>query len=260
MGKKLMTLAIIQARISSSRLPGKVLKEINDHPMIYWQLKRISKAKTISKIIVATSSSTSDDILVEYLDSIGVSVIRGPLNNVKARFDQVLQNYPFRQFVRLTADCPLVMPNIIDSIVNEFKRSNLDYLSNNLVPTYPDGLDVEVIRSSSFLSLNSKKLSRIESEHVTYALYSRPSEYLVKNFKNEVDLSSMRWTVDYKEDLDFVRKVYGNFKGREDEFDMSDVLGLLVSQPSLKNKIAGSRRNESLKRMLLGKNSGENNE
>ena len=101
MGKKLMTLAIIQARISSSRLPGKVLKEINDHPMIYWQLKRISKAKTISKIIVATSSSTSDDILVEYLDSIGVSVIRGPLNNVKARFDQVLQNYPFRQFVRL---------------------------------------------------------------------------------------------------------------------------------------------------------------
>ena len=110
------------------------------------------------------------------------------------------------------------------------------------------------------MSLNSKKLSRIVSEHVTYALYSRPSEYLVKNFKNEVDLSSMRWTVDYKEDLDFVRKVYGNFKGREDEFDMSDVLGLLVSQPSLKNKIAGSRRNESLKRMLLGKNSGENNE
>lgn len=255
-----MTLAIIQARISSSRLPGKVLKEINNHPMIYWQLKRISQAKTLSKIIVATSLSTSDDILAKYLHSIGVSVFRGSLNNVKARFDQVLQNYPFRQFVRLTADCPLVMPHIIDSIVNEFKSSNLDYLSNNLVPTYPDGLDVEVIRSSSFLSLNSKKLSSIEREHVTYALYSRPCEYLVKNSKNEVDLSSMRWTVDYKEDLDFVRKIYGHFKGREDKFDMSDVLDLLVSQPSLKNKIEGSRRNESLKKMSLGINLGENNE
>lgn len=247
---KSMTLAIMQARLTSKRLPGKVLKVINGKPMIYWQLKRIQKAKTVKNCVVAISSSDSDNELAEYLESIDAMVVRGSLNDVKSRFDDVLQKYPASEFIRLTADCPLIMPDLIDDIVTEFKSLNLDYVSNTLEPTYPDGLDIEVVRSSSFLSLDPGKLSKIDKEHVTFAMYSTSDRFSIKNFKNDVDLSHMRWTVDYQEDLDFVREVYDYFQNSELEFNMSNVLSLLASESNLKNKIDGNRRNESLKKML----------
>ncbi len=245
-----MTLVIVQARLSSNRFPGKVLKKINGHPMIYWQLKRISKANLVSNIVVATSLSSSDDSLVEYCNSIDQIVERGSLNNVKARFDKILRKYPCDYFVRLTADCPLVMPEVIDNLIRKFRGSNLDYLSNTISPTFPDGLDVEVVRTSSFINLNSKSLSKVEKEHVTYAMYSRKGQFSVENYSLKSDLSHLRWTVDYKEDFDFICKVYHYFKGRESEFTLDDMLNLIAAEPSLKSRISANRRNESLYKML----------
>lgn len=246
-----MTLAILQARMSSSRLPGKVLKLINGKPMIYWQINRILRATKISKIVVATSTDISDDQLVNYLKFLNIPFTRGSLKNVKERFDEVLRNFPSDIFVRLTADCPLVMPKLIDQMITYFNdNSELDYLSNTIVPTFPDGLDIEIVQTRAFLGLNQTRLSQIEQEHVTYGLYARQGKFNVMNYNYEKDLSEMRWTVDYEQDLAFIRRVYDNFKGNELDFSFEDVLDFLLSNPKIKSSIDPSRRNESLKKII----------
>lgn len=249
-----MTLAILQARMSSTRLPGKVLKLINGKPMIYWQINRIFKSMKISKIVVATSTDNTDDELVNYLKFLNVPFTRGSMENVKDRFDEVLKNFPTDIFVRLTADCPLVMPKLIDQMITYFDdNSGLDYLSNTIAPTFPDGLDIEIVQTRAFLSLNRMRLSQIEQEHVTYGLYARQGKFNVMNFNYSKDLSDMRWTVDYEEDLAFIRKVYDNFKGKEFDFTMEEVLDLVSLNPKLKSSIDPSRRNESLRKLIARK-------
>jgi len=255
-----MTLAILQARMSSSRLPGKVLKLINGKPMIYWQINRILRATKISKIVVATSTDISDDQLVNYLKFLNIPFTRGSLKNVKERFDEVLRNFPSDIFVRLTADCPLVMPKLIDQMITYFNdNSELDYLSNTIVPTFPDGLDIEIVQTRAFLSLNQTRLSQIEQEHVTYGLYARQGKFNVMNYNYEKDLSEMRWTVDYEQDLAFIRRVYDNFKGNEFDFSLEDVLDFLLSNPKIKSSIDPSRRNETLKK-IIARNIEPNND
>ena len=131
-----MTIAILQARMSSSRLPGKVLCEINGKPMIYWQLQRIYQAKKVEKVIVATSTDSTDDQLVDFLISEKTLFVRGSLNNVKERFDTVITQFPSDSFVRLTGDCPLVMPSLIDDLVDTFHEADVDYLSIRSNPPF----------------------------------------------------------------------------------------------------------------------------
>ncbi len=245
-----MTIAILQARMSSSRLPGKVLREVNGKPMIYWQLKRIYQAKNVDKVIVATSIDTTDDPLVDFLKSEEILYVRGSLNNVKERFDHVITQFPSDSFVRLTGDCPLVMPDLIDELVDAFHLANVDYLSNTIKPTYPDGLDIEVVKSEAFEKLNKNVLSKAELEHVTYGLHSRSGQFKTQNYLNSQDLSNLRWTVDYQEDLDFIRVIFSHFKGREDSFNFNEMMDYLSAHAELKSKIDANRRNESLIAML----------
>ena len=241
-----MILGILQARMTSTRLPGKVMKQINGKPMIHWQIMRILNAKSIDHLVVATSIDPSDDILCQYLDSIGVTTIRGSLEDVKERFDLVLSELQPEVFVRLTADCPLVMPEILDTLVEEFLRRDVDYLSNTIIPTYPDGLDIEVIKRSAFSRLKDLELSKPEKEHVTYAMYSRDNLFTTVNYRNVVDLSAMRWTVDYLEDFNFVSQIFKAFEGNESNFGLASLLEFLSENPTLKNSIDGRRRNEAL--------------
>jgi spore coat polysaccharide biosynthesis protein SpsF len=245
-----MTIAILQARMSSSRLPGKVLREINGEPMIYWQLKRILQAKNLDKVIVATSTDSTDDLLVDFLKSKEILYVRGSLNNVKERFDRVITQFPSDSFVRLTGDCPLVMPNLIDELIDAFLLANVDYLSNTINPTYPDGLDIEVVKSEAFEKLNKTALSKAEMEHVTYGLYSRSGQFKTQNYSNTQDLSNFRWTVDYQEDLEFIRAIFSHFKGREESFNFNELMDYLSAHVELKSKIDANRRNESLIAML----------
>ena len=128
--EKRNNLAVLQARMSSNRLPGKVLMEVNGKPMIYWQIQRILQSKEISKIVVATSDYPADDVLVKYLESINCSFVRGSLEDVLARFIKVENIYSPDSIIRLTGDCPLVMPELIDSMLKKFYEVNVQYLSN----------------------------------------------------------------------------------------------------------------------------------
>lgn len=172
------------------------------------------------------------------------------LDNVKERFDSVINQFPRESFIRLTGDCPLVMPGLIDEMVSAFHDSNVDYLSNTIKPTYPDGLDIEVVKSDAFRKLRNSTLSKAEMEHVTYGLYSRKGQFTTQNFVNSRDLSNLRWTVDYQEDLDFVRIIFSHFKGREDSFNLQDLLDYLQNNNEIKSRIDPNRRNESLLMML----------
>jgi spore coat polysaccharide biosynthesis protein SpsF len=241
------TMIILQARMSSSRLPGKVLKEINGKPMIYWQIQRIMQAEEFENLIVATSTDPSDDVLHDYLKEQNIQVSRGSLRNVYKRFADILEKSPKDQVVvRLTGDCPLVMPDLIDYAVKLFKKSNLDYLSNTIRPTYPDGLDVEIFSSQAFLRLNELHLNESEEEHVTLAFHRESLKSKSGNFSHENDLSGLRWTVDYQEDFDFVTRIYSNFQGMETQFKLQNILDLLEVEPWLKPTLRGNLRNQAL--------------
>lgn len=241
-------LVILQARMSSTRLPGKVLAIVNEQPMIYWQIKRIKEAKHIDELIVATSTEKSDDELADFLQQNGFLVERGSIDNVFQRFLQVLdRSSDFENVVRLTADCPLVMPALIDEMLTKFENSDIDYLSNALKPTFPDGLDIEIVRRSALVRLGKYYLSNSEIEHVTLGLQNRASDFVIENFSQDSDLSYLRWTVDYKEDLEFVRRIYAEFKGNEITFNYKDLLELLAAKPELDNVISGNLRNVALK-------------
>jgi len=228
-----LVLVILQARMSSSRLPGKVLSLINNKPMIYWQIKRISQSKLVDKIVVATSNEKSDDILEDYLNSINQEYFRGSLNNVIDRFAKIEEIYKPSVIIRLTADCPLVMPEIVDKCIERFNKEKVDYVSNILSLTFPDGLDVEVLRSGVLAKLMSLKLSETEKEHVTLGLLNRRSIFTTLNIFNPTNLSHFRWTVDTQTDLNFVIEVFKYFSSREITFNMKDMLDFISKFPEL---------------------------
>jgi len=226
---------------------------INGEPMIYRQIERIKTAKSVDDLIVATSSDPSDDSLALYLKNKGIEVFRGSLNDVLSRYLEIELKVQPSTIIRLTGDCPLVMPELIDSMVNCFHRSYADYLSNTLNPTYPDGLDVEIMRGSALRKLATLELSAAEREHVTLGMYTRPKQFVLKNFLNDQDLSGKRWTVDYIEDLIFVANIYKNFVGRESKFSFKEVLSVLDNNPSLVSGIPAERRNEKLREKIEGR-------
>lgn len=240
------TLVILQARMSSNRLPGKVMKEINGFPMIYWQIQRILCSKTVDDLIVATSTDVSDDVLAEYLKGISVNVFRGDLKDVHSRYLQASLAYPHSALIRLTGDCPLVMPELVDKMVKKFYELDVDYLSNTLVPTFPDGLDIEILRSGALKQLAAFRLNQKEKEHVTFGIYTRPEVFKCMNFENQIDFSSQRWTVDYQEDFDFVQEIYFGFRGKELEFNYEDVIEYLNLNPGIETKNSNFQRNEGL--------------
>jgi spore coat polysaccharide biosynthesis protein SpsF len=233
--------------MGSTRLPGKVMGDVEGIPMIGYQLKRVLKSTLVNKVVVATSTDESDNPLVAYLDTISQEVVRGPLNDVLSRFLMVLDIYDPPYFVRITGDCPLVMPDLLDSMISKYESSSLDYLSNALDPSFPDGLDVEIVKTSALRRLNLMQLSEPEREHVTLGMYSRPTDFTLKNFYYPLDLSRERWTVDYPEDLEFIRRVVKHENALNQIMSLEDVLKFLRDFPELRNKVSSNLRNEAIK-------------
>ena len=245
-GIDLNNLAILQARMASTRLPGKVLLEINDIPSIKFQIDRIRNSK-VNDLVVATSTDSSDDILVAYLTTINVEVRRGPLEDVASRFIQILDEYNPESFLRLTADCPFVMPKLIDQMLDHFQSRDLDYLSNTTPPTFPDGLDIEIVRTTAFLSLLESDLTDREREHVTLGFNSSKHEFVRDNFGNTSDFSYLRWTVDYPEDLKHLREIASFVVGQEGSFTFEDILKILENHPEIVNDRSSDFRNIALR-------------
>lgn len=251
---KSKVLAIIQARMSSSRLPGKVMLDLNGEPTILRIVDRLKKARTVDEIIVATSLDESDDPLFELLCNKKIECFRGDLDDVLSRFIGVLTKSDAEVVIRITADCPLVMPELIDQMVQDFISSEFDYLSNTITPTFPDGLDVEIFTKQALLKLNLMSLSSQEREHVTLGIRNRPEQFSTKNFVSTTDLSGLRWTVDYEEDLVFIRGVYSYFEERESDFEYAEVLHLLEKSDLEPSTISPDRRNEALLKPIEGHN------
>lgn len=199
---------IVQARMSSRRLPGKVLMGVpgKEYSIIELILNRLKCSSKINKIIVATTEEDSDDELASIVESNGFDVVRGDLNDVLSRYLKAVSIFESDHIVRVTADCPLIDPELIDKLIEEHIVCDNDYTSLALDPTYPDGLDAEIIKTEVLKSLSEFNLSNTDKEHVTYHIYTNPSEFKIGSFKDSEDYSFIRLTIDEHLDYDFFKE------------------------------------------------------
>ena len=205
--------AIIQARMGSTRLPGKVLKKICNKPMLHWLLLRLRKSEKINQIVVATTKDEMDLAIVDWIKKEkDIFYYQGHSNDLLDRYFFCSKKYSADVIVRVTADDPLKDPTIIDKAIDIFlSEKDLDYCSNTIQPSYPEGLDIEVFSYSALEnSYNNAKLSS-EREHLTPYMINNPNKFKLKNFSYKEDLSDWRWTVDKPADFVFMTKLFENF-------------------------------------------------
>jgi len=227
-----MILAILQARMSSSRFPGKVLEPLLGVPMLIRQVDRARRARCLDDLVVATSVDTSDDAIVQTCKRHGINCERGSLDDVLDRYYRIAEQYRADAIVRLTGDCPLLDPVVIDEMVATFCDGRWDYVSNTLKPSYPDGLDAEVFSYAILERTWREAKLPSEREHVTPYMKQR-GRFRIKNYAGERDLSGYRWTVDEPEDLELVSAIYAALYPNDPHFDTQQVLDFLSDQPSL---------------------------
>lgn len=245
-----MIVGILQARISSTRLPGKVIKMLHGRPMIIRQLERIDRCQMIEKTIVATSDNREDDILAHIVDEEGVPCYRGSLENVLERVYKAAMIYRPDHVVRLTGDCPLIDPNVVDLTIKQHLKQDNDYTANCIDPTYPDGLDVEVMTYSALEKAAQNAKLPSELEHVTLYFRNNEIKFKIGHVRLTEDLSHLRWTVDEPEDFEFVEVVFNRLFSANPQFTMNDILQLLQNEPELKLINHGLERNKGLRKSL----------
>ncbi len=225
-------IAIIQARMSSTRLPGKVMAPVLGRPMLLRQIERVERARSFDRLLVATSSSPSDDVIAGACGDEGIECFRGSLHDVLDRFVQAARRYAPEHLVRLTADCPLADPEVIDRIVEHHLDGGFDYTSNSRDRSYPHGLDVEVCRYACLERAWREAAAPFEREHVMPYLWGS-GRFRVGQLRQEKDHSRYRWTVDYPEDLELVREIYGALYPADPAFTTHDIMRLLGARPEL---------------------------
>jgi spore coat polysaccharide biosynthesis protein SpsF len=238
------TVAIIQARMGSTRFPGKVLSELCGLPMLSVLLHRVRKTDGIDEVVVATTTSYTDDILVEWLTKNNVSFFRGSEEDVLSRYWQCARAHNADLIIRITADDPLKDPKIIARGIAEFKgEKKLDYVSNTINPSYPEGLDVEIFSFSALDKAYKEASLPSEREHVTPYIWKHPEKFALHSFEMHRDLSNWRWTVDKPEDLLFLKTVLSYF-GDDIDTSYEDIINLIDFNPKLAEINGGTVRNE----------------
>lgn len=225
-------LAILQARTSSSRLPGKVLKDLVGAPMIVRQIERLRRARSITRIVVATSDQPSDDPLQAAVEAAGLEVFRGPLDDVLSRFVGAVARFgaDAPHLMRLTADCPLTDPALLDEAADFHLSEGADLTQVQDGWTYPKGLDVEVIRTPALLAAGAEAKAADEREHVTLFIHRRPQRFVMRSLKRDPPLR-YRWTVDTAEDFAFVEAVYRDLHPSNPGFTSEDILAWQAAHP-----------------------------
>jgi spore coat polysaccharide biosynthesis protein SpsF (cytidylyltransferase family) len=246
------TTAILQARMGSTRLPGKMtLPIIDGKGALELMVERVSQSKTLDRVIVATTVLPEDDTLAEVCKHIGVPTFRGDPADVLDRYYQCARTHARDDIlVRLTGDCPLHDPSVIDRVVTYFLSARYDYAANTHPPTFPDGLDTEVFTYAALERAWSKATLLSEREHVTYYIYTHPNEFQIGNFASPVDLSAHRWTLDEPADLLFIRRMYTELQSLGHTFGLNDVLELLRRRPDLLELNSDLERDAGLKSSL----------
>jgi len=229
-----VALAILQARTGSTRLPGKVLSPILGRPLLLRLIDRVSSARSLDGLVVATTVDEGDDGLASLLASEGVEVRRGSVDDVLARFLQVIDEFEPRTIVRLTGDNPLVDGATIERAVAKHLEAGVEYTSNGLSHRFPHGLNVEVVEASALRRLATLQLTAAEREHVTLGIVTRPKLFTRAAVTQDMDRSELRWTVDLPEDLAWARKVFEHLYPSDPDFGQEEVVGLIERIPALR--------------------------
>lgn len=229
-------LIIIQARMSSSRLSGKVLMPLyNGLPVLHFLCERVAQVQLATGFVVATSNDLTDDPIQSFCEGNSIQFIRGSLFNVASRYARAIELFQPKAIVRITADCPLIDPLIINRMIVDFNERGYDYYSNVCPPTFPNGFDVEIIRAEAFLDSYYKTQDGAELEHVTLNIRRNLNNYSYSNFYNSFDDSSTRLTLDYWEDFLLIKKIYGSLYKNKKIFTYTDISDLLSKNPYLLN-------------------------
>ncbi len=226
------TVAIIQARMGSSRLPGKILEDIAGEAMLRHVVRRVGRAKTIDRVVVATTNESQDDPVAEFCQLHHIHYFRGDHLDVLDRYYQAALANEAKTIVRVTSDCPLIDPGVIDQVVRKFHdhQPDVDYVSNVLEPrTFPRGLDVEVFRFAALSDAWNLSTGSFFREHVTTYIYGNPKSFRLMGVTNRTDESHSRWTVDTQDDLRLVRAIFKAMGSRE--FTWKDVLAMSKKHP-----------------------------
>jgi spore coat polysaccharide biosynthesis protein SpsF len=241
---------IVQARMGSSRLPGKVLADVAGRPMLTRVLERAGAIPGADAVVLATTTEPRDERVAALAADLGVEVFRGSEADVLDRYHCAAQQAGADVVVRVTADCPLLDPRVSGAVLAAYRRGGVDYVSNARVRRYPDGLDTEVFSAEALRSAWKEATLPSEREHVTPYIWKHPERFRLADLVGEPDHSHLRWTVDRPEDLEFVRAVYGRLDAGGRVFGMDDVLALLRREPGLLHLNAGLDADEGYRRSL----------
>ena len=244
-----MIVAIVQARMSSSRLPGKVLLPLMGKPMLARQIERIKRARSLESVIVATSTNSDDDEIASMCAGRGIECERGSLVDVLDRYYRIAERCRPQHIVRLTGDCPLTDPIVIDAVVDFACAGAYDYASNTLEPTFPDGLDVEVCTYSALERAWKEAKLPSEREHVTPYIKKHP-DFFRGSFKFHQDHSAQRWTVDEPEDFAVVKRIYEALMPDNPAFGMQEIIEFIAGHPEIASLNSHFRRDEGYARSV----------
>ncbi len=238
--------AIVQVRMNSTRLPGKVMMKVLGKPLLELLVERLKYCNYLDDIVIATTTNPADDVIQELAEKIQVKYIRGSEEDVLGRFYQAAVEFHLDHIVRITADCPLIDPEIVDSIIKEYVNSGYkyDYVSNTLKPTFPDGLDAEVFSFKVLKMIHEIADKKYQREHVCTYLVENPDKFKLKNIANDRDCSRFRWTVDNPEDFELVKAVFENIYPSRKKFFMKDILGFIDQNPDISSLNSNIARNE----------------
>lgn len=228
---------IVQARMTSTRLPGKVLMPVLGKPLLAYELERLQRCQQADALMVATTTNASDDRVVALCQELNVPVFRGAEQDVLSRYHGAAQQAQAETVVRVTADCPLIDPSVVDTVIAHFKaaqtgpQSTLDYASNTLVRSYPRGLDVEVFSRSALEMAQQEAIEPAHREHVTPFFYHNPQRFRLASLEAPQNWGHHRWTVDTPEDFELARRILEALYPVKPSFDCRDVLTLLEQHP-----------------------------
>ena len=244
-----MIICVIQARLGSKRFFGKVLKKIGEKSAIEHMISQVKKSKKINKLIVATTEKKKDDRLCNFLNFKKIEFFRGSENDVLTRIYNSISIFSPKYVVRLTADCPFIDPILIDKSINLIRKNNsLDYVSNVHPPTFPDGMDVEVIKFNVLKKIYQSASLKSEREHVTTRIWMNPKKFNLGVISSKKDFSFMRLTLDYKEDLYVLKKLY-QLMGNQ-VLPVNKIISILINNMNILKINSKFKREEGLKRSL----------
>ncbi len=249
MGKNKKITCIIQARTDSKRLANKVLKEIEDAPVICHIINRIKRSRNVEQIILATTDNDSDKILLDIAEKFKIIGFAGDEDDVLERFFDAATSFSADPIVRITGDCPLVDPELLDIMIQIFLENKYDYISNTIERTFPDGLDIEIFSFDALKKTHRQAKWSSEREHVTPFIVKNQDLFRVYSYRNKQDLSNLRWCVDEEDDLLMVKQIFHEMI-TEQFFSTADIIDLISKNPKIAEINKNIKSNEGYKKSL----------